>query len=66
MPEWLYDGPDDDDDWEDDDIDDDGQKEFWLFVVSDFGEGAAFNIYEKLEVGFTGDSLIYPFLDGAR
>jgi hypothetical protein len=48
-----------------DDIDEDGQKEFWLFVISEFGEGAAFNKYEKLEVFLEGDSLIYPYLDGA-
>ena len=48
-----------------DDIDEDGEKEFWLFVFAETGEGAAYNKYEKLKVEFTGDSLIYPFLDGA-
>lgn len=48
-----------------DDIDEDGEKEFWLYIVSEFGEGAAFNKYEKLKIEFTGDSLIYPFLDGS-
>jgi len=48
-----------------DDIDEDGEKEFWLFVLAETGEGAAFNKFEKLKVEFTGDSLIYPYLDGA-
>lgn len=47
------------------DIDDDGVKEFYLYVVSEFGEGAAFNKFEKLEVTLEGDFLVYPFLDGA-
>jgi len=47
------------------DIDDDGVKEFYLFVVSGYGEGTAFDKFEKLEVFLEGDSLIYPYLDGA-
>ena len=47
-----------------DDIDKNGKKEFWVYIVSEYGEGNAFNKLEKVLVKLSGDSLIYPFLDG--
>lgn len=47
-----------------DDIYKNGENEFWIYIVSEYGEGNAFNNLEKVPVKLSGDSLIYPFLDG--
>ncbi len=46
------------------DLDKDGKKEFYIYEVSEFGEGQAGNKYISLPVILRGDSLIYPFIDG--
>ena len=39
-------------------------KKFYVNYVSEFGESNADNKIDTMHVQFTGDSLIYPFLDG--
>lgn len=39
-------------------------RKFYVNYVSEFGESNSANRIDTLHVRFTGDSLIYPFLDG--
>jgi hypothetical protein len=46
------------------DINHDGNKEFYVYKVAQFGTGQAFDVYDTITVELIGDSLDYPFFDG--
>jgi len=46
-------------------MDKDGNKEFYVYKVAQFGPAQAFDIFDTITVELIGDPLDYPFFDGS-